>query len=277
MDKYFKNTKPKRSIEDELAELGVASEAQKLGIIKKTPFEIYLDKIIGGCSSIKRIKEKLRKINQSSNTTFPVLILGNTGTGKELIAQAIHGNSPGKFIGINAAGIPENLLESEIFGHVKGSFTGAFNDKVGLIEEAEGGTLFLDEIGDMPPMLQAKLLRAIQEKRVRRIGGTTEYKINCRIVSATNIDESLLRSGKTGFRKDLYFRLAGCVIHLPDLHERDNDWELITKHYLGLTPYEEIPTSLRTKLEHNRFTNNFDGNIRQLINLIDEWKIMEIE
>ena len=162
----------------------------------------------------------------------PVLILGESGTGKELIARALHGARTGRFIAINCAAISENLLESELFGHVKGSFTGAFNDRAGLLLTATSGTAFLDEIGDLPYGLQAKLLRAIQNRVIRRVGSNEDEEINCRIVAATHQDiESELNEK---FRLDLYYRLSTFKLRLKPLRERTlEDFLALATHFGG--------------------------------------------
>ena len=174
-------------------------------------------------------------IKKVSDTLANILILGESGTGKELVARAIHENSSRSrmpFKPINSGGIPENLLESELFGYMKGSFTGAYADRPGFFEMAQGGTIFLDEIGDLPPVLQVKLLRVVQEKTFRRIGGAEDIKVDVRIISATN--QNLQERVKTGeFREDLYYRLNVIPIFIPPLRERREDIPLLINNFIG--------------------------------------------
>ncbi|MBR4427527.1 MAG: sigma-54-dependent Fis family transcriptional regulator, partial [Spirochaetales bacterium] len=202
-----------------------------------------------------------------------VLITGESGTGKEVVARTIHDQSPvssGPFVAINIGGVPENLLESELFGYEKGAFTGAVGRKSGMFELANGGTLFLDEIGDMPFALQVKILRVLQEKSITRLGGTEPLPINARIVCATNKDlEQMVRDGK--FREDLFFRLNVVRIHIPPLRERKDDIPLLVawilkklnnnmgRHFSGLTP--EAMEKLKGY--------DFYGNIRELENILE--------
>ena len=181
---------------------------------------------VGESSSIKRIKDVIAKISDTYST---VLITGESGTGKEVVAREIHASSPvknGPFVAINIGGVPENLLESELFGYEKGAFTGAAARKTGMFELASGGTLFLDEIGDMPLSLQVKILRVLQDRRISRLGGTTAMPINARIIAATNKDlESQVRDGL--FREDLFYRLNVVRIVIPPLRERKEDIPLL--------------------------------------------------
>ena len=181
---------------------------------------------IGESVQIRKIKDTISRI---ATTNSSVLITGESGTGKEVVARSIHEQSTvssGPFVAINIGGVPENLLESELFGYEKGAFTGATGRKIGMFELANGGTLFLDEIGDMPYALQVKILRVLQERSITRLGGTEPIPINARIVCATNKDlESLVREGK--FREDLFFRLNVVRIHIPPLRERKDDIPLL--------------------------------------------------
>src|SRR5205085_1983802 len=181
-----------------------------------------------------KMKEVFRMIERVSDTDSTVLILGESGTGKELVARALHFNSHRRlapFVPINCSALPENLLESELFGHRRGSFTGAINDKKGLFQEADGGTIFLDEVGSMPPLLQSRLLRVLQEHEVRRVGDNTPVLVNVRVVAAAN--ESLEKKIKEGtFREDLFYRLNVIPIQLPSLRERRDDIPLLVAHFL---------------------------------------------
>jgi two-component system response regulator PilR (NtrC family) len=212
-------------------------------------------------------------IKKVAATPANILILGESGTGKELVAKAIHENSPRKnmpFVVINCGGVPENLLESELFGYVKGAFTGAYTDKPGLFEVARGGTIFLDEIGELPPFLQVKLLRIVQEKTFRRVGGSDDIKVDTRIISATNQDpEKKLKDGS--FREDLYYRLNVIPINLPPLRERKEDIPILTKHFIEKYSREfgkEVKNISAYAMEL-LMEYPFPGNIRELENIIE--------
>ncbi|MFI5402636.1 MAG: sigma 54-interacting transcriptional regulator [Planctomycetota bacterium] len=222
--------------------------------------------IIGDSASMRRLFGLLDKIIESDEA---VLIEGENGTGKEMIARAIHYNSArqkGPFVAENVAAIPETLVESELFGHMRGSFTGADRDKPGLFEVAEAGTLFLDEVGDMPPDVQKKLLRVLQEREVRRVGGKKQIKINVRIISATNRDLRRMVE-ETEFREDLYYRLRVLSITLPALRDRKGDIPLLVSHFLkihtpsGLKPKQITPAAMAVLEAYD-----WPGNIRELEN-----------
>ena len=232
--------------------------------------------MIGTSREMQKIFATIRKV---ADTPANILILGESGTGKELVARAIHENSSRSkmpFMPINSGGIPENLLESELFGYMKGSFTGAYADKAGLFEMAKGGTIFLDEIGELPQVLQVKVLRVVQEKTFRRIGGSEDIKVDVRIISATN--KNLLESVKKGdFREDLYFRLNVIPIKMPPLRERKEDIPLLTKHFIEKYALEfgkEVRMisvyALELLMEYA-----FPGNIRELENIIERGVAME--
>jgi two-component system response regulator PilR (NtrC family) len=231
---------------------------------------------------IGKSKEMLKvyaTINKVAGTTANILILGESGTGKELVARAIHESSPRKgmpFLIINCGGIPETLLESELFGYIKGSFTGAHMDKPGLFEAASGGTIFLDEIGDLPSILQVKLLRVVQEKTFRRIGGTEDIKVDVRIISATNQNLSVQVKEGT-FREDLYYRLNVIPIQLPPLRERKDDIPILAKHFIEKYSQEfskEIRNISIYALEL-LMDYQFPGNIRELENIIERSVALE--
>jgi len=207
-----------------------------------------------------------------------VLITGESGTGKELVAKALHYNSPRKdktFLAINCGAIPEALLESELFGHKKGSFTGATQDRKGFFEEADEGTLFLDEIGDIPLNLQVKLLRALQEGEVRRVGEDRAFSIDVRVIAATA--KNLLREVEAGaFREDLYYRLNVLPIHIPPLRERKEDIPLLIEHFIqkynkshALTCKGVTQGALKSLLDYS-----WPGNIRELENIIERSMIL---
>jgi two-component system response regulator PilR (NtrC family) len=225
-----------------------------------------------------KIKEVFRIINKIAPTGSTVLIYGESGTGKELVARAIHERSPRKekpFFAINCAAIPETLMESELFGHEKGSFTGAGNREIGLFEAADKGTVFLDEIGEMSTAMQAKLLRAIQEKEIRRVGGKVNIPIDVRIISATNRDlEAEIKKGN--FRDDLYYRLNVIRLNLPPLRERGSDIatlaDFFVKKYSAATDIQLKGISkpaLKILMNYS-----WPGNVRQLESLIERGVLM---
>jgi two-component system response regulator PilR (NtrC family) len=227
-------------------------------------------KMIGNSREMVKLYATIKKV---ADTPANVLILGESGTGKELVARAIHENSSRSrkpFVVINCGGIPENLLESELFGYIKGSFTGAYSDKAGLFEIAHSGTVFLDEITQLPRLLQVKLLRVVQEKTFRRIGGADDVHVDVRIISATN--QNLAETVKTGsFREDLYYRLNVIPLHLPALRERKEDIPALTRHFIEKYSREfgkEIKTISVYALEL-LMQYPFPGNIRELENIIE--------
>jgi transcriptional regulator with PAS, ATPase and Fis domain len=202
-----------------------------------------------------------------------VLLHGETGTGKELFARGIHaaGENPGQpFVGINCAALPENLLESELFGHERGAFSGATEQKRGLLEVAGRGTIFLDEVGEMPLQLQPKLLRVLEERTLRRVGGLHEHPIDCRIIAATNRDLNSAVADGT-FRADLYYRLSVVAVELPPLRERRSDIELLARHFVdqvarehGVRPKPLAPETIAALSNYN-----WPGNVRELRNAIE--------
>jgi len=203
-----------------------------------------------------------------------VLIQGESGTGKELLARAIHRAGPRAdkpFIALNCSAIPESLFESELFGHVKGSFTGATRDHPGMFRAAEGGTLFLDEIGDMPMGFQVKLLRALQERSVRAVGATTDIPIDVRIISATHQDLDKARQANT-FREDLYYRLNVVTLDLPPLSERREDISLLANHFLHAFPdaARKGITGFSPEAMESMLTAPWPGNVRQLYNVVEQ-------
>ena len=228
------------------------------------------DRIIGASTGLREVLEKAARVAVRDTS---VLITGESGTGKELVAQAIHFNSPRKekrFVAINCGALPESLLESELFGYKKGAFTGAAQDRQGLLEAADGGTLFLDEVGNLPMNVQKTLLRFLQEHEFMRIGETRPTKVDVRILSATNSD--LLAEVKTGtFREDLYYRLNVVNLHLPPLRERRSDIPLLITHFI-----QEQNAKFGTRVtgltaEALKVACEFDwpGNIRQLCNVVE--------
>jgi two-component system nitrogen regulation response regulator GlnG len=212
-----------------------------------------------------------RMITRVLRNDLTVLILGESGTGKELVAEAIHqlGNRrSGPFIAVNTAAIPAELIESELFGHEKGAFTGAVARSVGKFEQANGGTLFLDEIGDMPMQAQTRLLRALQSGRIRRVGGRDEITLDCRIVAATNRDLLPMIAAGT-FREDLYYRLAVVPIELPPLRERADDIDALSRHFLARAAAEGLPRRQLTAAGADLLSRQpWRGNVRELRNFI---------
>jgi DNA-binding NtrC family response regulator len=231
--------------------------------------------IIGTSPAIKKIFSLLEK---ACNTNISVSITGETGTGKELVAKAIHYNSKRKgkpFVAVNLAAIPRDLLESELFGHEKGSFTGAISRRIGKFEEAEGGTIFLDEIGDMEASLQAKMLRVLQEREVTRIGSNQVVKLDVRVIAATHKDLSEeVKAGR--FREDLYYRLLGLPIHLPPLRDRGNDVIMIARHFLDqFTKENQMQRfNISQEAQEKLLQYPFPGNIRELKSIIELAAVM---
>lgn len=226
--------------------------------------------LVGESSAINKVRRMIAKVARSQ---APVFISGESGTGKELVARMIHGEGPrqdGAFVPVNCGAIPSELMESELFGHKKGSFTGAIADKQGLFRNAEGGTLFLDEIADLPLHMQVKLLRVIQEKKVRPIGAAEEIAVDVRILSASHKDlEAMVAAGK--FREDLYYRINVIELPVPPLSERGEDVLLLADHILTRLagemqlPKATLDTSARQKLT----SYTFPGNVRELENVLE--------
>lgn len=226
--------------------------------------------LVGQSEAMQKVFDVVRKVADSKSN---VLICGESGTGKELVARAIHYNSARSvmpFVAVNCSAVPETLLESELFGHMKGSFTGAIANKAGLFEVADGGTIFLDEIGDTTPTIQVKLLRVIQEREFRRVGGSQDVKVDVRVVAATNKDlEKAVADGS--FREDLYYRLDVLPIRLPPLRMRAGDIPLLVTHFLERFSKESgkpkpviSPEAMHVLLGHE-----WRGNVRELENLIE--------
>lgn len=231
--------------------------------------------IIGNSAAIKKTFSLLEKAVTNNIT---VSITGETGSGKELIAKAIHYNSKQKkkpFVAVNVAAIPRELIESELFGHEKGAFTGAANRRIGKFEEAEGGTIFLDEIGELDLSLQAKLLRVLQEREVTRIGSNEVVKLNVRIIVATH--KNLQEETKAGrFREDLYYRLLGLPIHIPALRERGQDAIMIAKHFLDAFSRDNQMPKVRISAEAQEklLSHPWPGNVRELKSVIELAAVM---
>jgi DNA-binding NtrC family response regulator len=219
------------------------------------------------------MQQVFKLIERVADSESTILILGESGTGKELVARALHFNSRRQFapfVPINCSALPENLLESELFGHRRGAFTGAFTDKKGLFQEADGGTIFLDEVGSMSQMLQSRLLRVLQEREVRRVGDNTPVYVNVRVVAASN--EPLEKRIKEGtFREDLYYRLNVIPIQLPSLRERRDDIPLLVAHFLKdkTSARTNRPFKVTQKAMQVLCAHNWPGNVRELENAIE--------
>ena len=243
--------------------------------LKTTVKKFKGSSIIGETSGILKIKEMIEKVAPSDAR---VLITGGNGTGKELVASSLHENSNRRkmqFVEVNCAAIPSELIESELFGHEKGAFTSAVKDKKGKFELASGGTLFLDEIGDMSLSAQAKVLRALQENVIQRVGGERDIKVDCRIVAATNKDlRKEIEEGR--FREDLYHRLAVILIHVPSLNERRDDIPVLAEHFLTMVCSEHgVPRkSFAEEAILELQKTDWSGNIRELRNIVERLIIL---
>jgi len=227
-----------------------------------------LENIVAESPAMQHVCEMIKRVGPTDTT---ILIYGESGTGKELVARAIHAcsrRSDKKFLAVNCAALPEPLLESEMFGYVKGAFTGALTNKEGLFEAANGGTIFLDEIGSMPPSIQGKLLRVLQEKEIRRVGSNENMPINVRVIAATNTNlEKLMKEGK--FREDLYYRISVIPIEIKPLRERTEDILPLVSHFLrSETPQGQPPPSLDTEVASILESYSWPGNVRELENAI---------
>ncbi len=264
--KPFKVDELRLVVEKALEKKLLAEENQRL----RTALRSRTRSLVGSSAVMRRVHDLIAQV---ATTKTNVLVSGESGTGKELVARGIHDLSERRekpFIAVNCGAIPENLLESELFGHVRGAFTGAVSNKPGLVETADGGTLFLDEIGELPQSLQVKLLRLIQEKTLRRVGGNQDQRVDVRIVAATHRD--LLAEAQAGrFREDLYYRLNVIQIGLPALRERMEDVPLLVQHFLEKYRQEfgkEVkglsPAALEKILAYP-----FPGNVRELENLME--------
>ena len=268
LQKSFSNDQLKLTVERALATRRLELEVHHLRDQLRSVFGF--ENIVGRSAALQQVLELVRKAARSDAN---ILILGESGTGKELIARAIHANSPRAaqpFVPVDCASLPENLLESELFGHEKGAFTGAVATRQGLMETGNRGTLFLDELGELPLGLQSKLLRALQERRIRHVGGNRELDVDVRIVSATNRDlRALVAAGK--FREDLYYRVNVIDIALPPLRERAGDVELLAtsflRRYAGGAParIKGFEPEAMIALE----TYSWPGNVRELQNVVE--------
>jgi two-component system response regulator HydG len=260
-----------------------AAESSRL---RRTNFELNrrLDEkygfegVVGDSSLMREVIEKLKRI---APTHASVLIQGATGTGKELVAQSIHQNSPRKskpFVALNCAALSENILESELFGHVRGAFTDASSDRVGKFEYAHGGTMFLDEVGDMPMATQIKLLRVIENGEITRVGSNSPIKVNVRILSATNrnLEEAI---GHGSFRSDLYHRLKVVTIRLPTLRERSQDIPILIDYFMKqfTSAHGKKVKGMSAAARKKLFFFNWPGNVRQLRNIVESMIVVDYD
>ena len=259
-----------RELEEEISQRKALKG--QLSMISERETERWgLEGFVGQSPTLQRIFSDIRLLQESVATS--VLIAGESGTGKELIARAIHFGSPrkdGPFVPVNCAAMPADLVESLLFGHARGAFTGADDDRIGYFEMAHAGTLFLDEIGDMPLDLQAKLLRVLEDGEVRRVGETTDRKVDVRVLAATNADlPERIQGGR--FRQDLYFRLARFTVTAPPLRERREDIPLLAQHFLQLFAGEmgRTPPPLSPQVLESLSEYDFPGNVRELKNIIE--------
>jgi two-component system response regulator HydG len=257
---------------------GVRLRRQNLELHRRLDEKFGFEGVVGSSPQMLALIERLKRIAPTDAT---VLIQGATGTGKELVAQAIHQNSPRKnkpFVALNCAALSENILESELFGHVKGAFTDASSDRVGKFEYANGGTLFLDEVGDMPMATQIKLLRVLESGEITRVGSNTPLKVNVRILSATNRNlEDAIASG--AFRSDLYHRLKVVTIAIPTLRERAEDIPLLIEHFVKQFSKRHGKTIKGMSLAARMRLGGYEwpGNVRQLRNVIESMVVVDCD
>jgi len=258
-------------VDDLLARLsGVIEEGPSVRLPAPTAVAHDRPLLIGDDPAMAEVFETIARVARSTST---VLVLGESGTGKEVVARVLHwasDRSSGPFVAVNCAAIPEHLLESELFGHEKGSFTGAVSRRMGRFERARGGTLFLDEIGDMNLVLQAKILRALQERTIERVGGESTMEVDVRVIAATN-QELRSRIDEGSFREDLYYRLAVVEMHLPALRDRVGDVRELALHFTAeFAAQYEKPISAITEAALSRLSAYYwPGNVRELRNVLD--------
>ncbi len=268
LEKPFKLEELKLCVQRALSYNAALTETTYLRKQLKKKYEF--SQIVGSAPKMQAVFKMIERVADTDST---ILVLGESGTGKELVARALHYNSRRQFapfVPVNCSALPENLLESELFGHRRGSFTGAISDKKGLFEEADGGTIFLDEVGSMSAMLQSRLLRVLQEREVRRVGENTPIYVNVRVVAASN--EPLEKRIKEGsFREDLYYRLNVIAIPLPSLRERRDDIPLLVAHFLkGKTNNRtHRPVQVTRQAMELLSAHDWPGNVRELENAIE--------
>ena len=267
VQKPFKNHELLATLEKALEKRAIVAENQTLRAEVKARWTA--GQLIGKSPAMDRLRDLIKRV---ANATTSVLITGESGTGKEMVARALHFQSPRAeeaFVVLNCGAIPENLIESELFGHIKGAFTGAIAAKEGLFRAANGGTLFLDEVGELPPPLQVKLLRVLQDRKVRPVGGSTEVEVDVRVVAATNRDvESEVEAGT--FREDLFYRLNVIRIEAPPLRERPEDIPVLAEYFLEKhmalqgRRLEFSPEAMRWLAQQS-----YAGNVRELENIVE--------
>jgi len=267
VQKPFKNHELLATLEKALEKRAIVAENQTLRAEVKARWSA--GQLIGKSPAMDRLRDLIKRV---ANATTSVLITGESGTGKEMVARALHFQSPRAeeaFVVLNCGAIPENLIESELFGHIKGAFTGAIAAKEGLFRAANGGTLFLDEVGELPPPLQVKLLRVLQDRKVRPVGGSTEVEVDVRVVAATNRDvESEVEAG--AFREDLFYRLNVIRIEVPPLRERPEDIPVLAGYFLEKHAalqgrrLEFSPEAMRWLAQQS-----YAGNVRELENIVE--------
>ncbi len=273
--KPFKVKEFKNIVKDTLASRKI-STTEKAIDHTSSQYRFYFDCLIGESPQMKKVYDLIERV---ASTKSNILITGESGTGKELAARAIHNQSPRKdkpFVAINCSGIPESLIESELFGYKKGAFTGANNDKVGLFEVADGGTVFLDEVGELTPAIQVKLLRVIQERTFTSVGGTEEKRVDVRFISATN--KTLEREVvENRFREDLFFRLNVIQIVMPPLRKREGDLEILCRFFLENFSKELGKDIKKISAYAIDLLKNysFPGNVRELENIIERSVALE--
>jgi len=268
LEKPFKVDELKLCVERALSYNAAISETAFLR--KQLKKKYHFSQIVGKAPNMQEVYQMIERVADTDST---ILVLGESGTGKELVARALHFNSRRQyapFVPINCSALPENLLESELFGHRRGAFTGAINDKKGLFQEADGGTIFLDEVGSMSAMLQSRLLRVLQEREIRRVGDNMPIYVDVRVVAASN--EPLERRIKEGsFREDLYYRLNVIPIHLPPLRERREDLPLLVAHFLQNKTSSRSGRPFQMTRQAMDVLSAYDwpGNVRELENAIE--------
>ena len=268
LEKPFKVDELKLCVQRALSHQAALTETSHLR--KQLKKKYHFREIIGLTPEMQAVYKLIERVADTDST---ILVLGESGTGKEMVARALHVNSRRQFapfVPINCTALPENLLESELFGHRRGAFTGAINDKKGLFQEADGGTIFLDEVGSMPASLQGRLLRVLQEHEVRRVGDNTPIFVNVRVVAASN--EPLEKKIKEGtFREDLYYRLNVISINLPSLRERRDDIPLLVEHFCKdkVRARSKRPLEVTPMAEYFLSTYDWPGNVRELENAIE--------
>jgi Nif-specific regulatory protein len=263
------------SVNSDIPNIDLRTNSQNISPPKQASKKYNFRGLIGNSLPMKILYELIEKIADTDST---ILITGESGTGKELVAKIIHYNSSrsqAPFIPLNCAAIPKDLLESELFGHEKGAFTGALNTRIGRFELAHNGTLFLDEIGELDPFLQVKLLRVLQEKEFERVGGVKTIKINVRILVATNKDlEKAIREGK--FREDLYYRLNVIPLNLPPLREKTEDIPVLINYFVQRFAQKKRrgPLMFSTEAIQHLMRYRWPGNVRELENLVERLTIL---